>query len=225
MFSEIEKEYRKGLQHKRFARFYWPRAIFIVVLAALIYYLLWCDYRLVYVAIVGLLLLLVLWFFIRELHNANKNIVAVHKSRGLMAKLRTYSQADSKMRVENLVTDLAKHGIKTRDDLEVAINYYQSRLPGITKPNFLEWFLTTVITLASIILVTYNDEAGSINLHAFETALVVAGFFLTPFVIAKIISTIISVNHNKLETVLVEDLAYIFVHYNLYQNVLEKSND
>lgn len=58
MFSDIEKEYKKGLQERRFVAFYWPKAIFIVLLAILGDLLFHFDRWLVYGFSVAILWLL-----------------------------------------------------------------------------------------------------------------------------------------------------------------------
>lgn len=224
MFSDIEKQYKKGLQERRFVAFYWPKAIIIVILAVLIDVLFHLDRWLVYGCTVVILLALVVFFFVRDFRRASQSISEIRQAKGLSAKLGTYIDADDAIRVNNLLADLAQHGLRTKRDLEIALDYFQTRLPASTKPNFLEWALTAVITLSSIIIVTYDDAVGTIDTHklisALGSTLLVALVFLTPFIIAKIISALISSSRNKVDTALVEDLAYIYVHFDKFSDKL-----
>lgn len=129
--------------------------------------------------------------------------------------------ADDRRHLENLLDDLARHKIQTKDDINLTLNFFQSRLPGNAKPNLIGWVLTAVIALPSIVIVAYDDLIGTINLHKlipiFASTRVVALIILTPFIIVKIISAAMSISRNKVDTSLVEDLAYIYVHFDEYQ--------
>ena len=225
MFSEIEKEYRKGLQEKRFVMYYWPYAIIITVIAIILDFGLKYNRWLVYGGAVTALLVLVLIFFARESRQASRSFQTVRESKGNRAKATAYFAADDQRRRKNLVADLAQHHIQTKDDIELALNYYQARLPGNTKPNLLSWIITAIITLVSVVIVAYDDTIGTIDLHKLVpiliSAITAAAIILTPFIIAKIISTLISSSRTRVETILVEDLAYIYVNYEHYQQQLK----
>lgn len=225
MFSEIEKEYKKALQQKRFLAYYWPCAIVVIAIAVTLDFALNLNRYLVYGCAVLALLILVGVFFARDLQLASRSFRTVREAKGLAAKRAAYFAADDERRRDNLAIDLARHRINTKDDLALTLHYYQDRLPENTRPNLLSWILTAVITLVSIVVVAYDDSIGSINLRKlvpiFFSALVVAATILTPFIIARIISAIISNSRSKVETILVEDLAYIYVNYEKYRHRLE----
>ncbi len=225
MFSDIEKEYKKGLQEKRFFAFYWPRVFLVVILALCLDFLLNINRWIVYGLLVAVLLLLILFFFARDFYRANKNLAAVRQNKGAVAKMRAYFDADDIVRINNLVLDLARHDIRTKRDLELTLDYFQTRLPANTRPNLFEWVLTALITFSSIVVVTYDDTIGAISVQKListvGSTLVVALIILTPLILAKIISTSISSSRNKVDTILVEDLAYIYIHFEDYQKTLE----
>lgn len=225
MFSEIEKQYKKGLQQRRFLAYYWPWAILIVATAILLDFGLGYNRWLVYGCAVLTLLILVLIFFMRDLHRASRSFHTVRDSKGITAKKSAYFAADDERRISMLADDLARHHINTKDDLALTLSYYQGRLPENTRPNLLSWILTAVITLVSIVVVAYDDSIGTINLRKlipiFFSTVTVAAIILTPFIIARIISALISNSRSKVETILVEDLAYIYVNYEKYRHQLE----
>lgn len=226
MFKKIEREYKKSLQQKRFVAYFWPGATLVVVLAIILALVFGSAQWIVYGCAVFIFLILVAIFFIWELRRATKTFQSVRDSKGISAKISAYHIADDKKRLDDLIDDLARNDIRTKDDLKVTLNYFQSRLPSVTKPSVLGWVLTAVITLSSIVIVAYDDSIGTISLHRlipiFGSALVVALIILTPFIIVQIISASMSISRNKVDATLVEDLAYIYVHFERYQSRLER---
>ncbi len=220
MFSQIEKNYQKKLHARRFLMHFWPRAILVVMFFLLLDFMLGLKHWITYISVVAILLIVVALFFAKEVQLAGREFETVRGSKGFKNKLKAYYAADDKRRINNLAQNLAEHAIRTKSDLETTLTFYQSRLPQNVKPNFLEWFLTTIVTLASILVVAYNDEAGSINVREFESALVIAVIILVPFIIVKVITTIVSLSHINTDTILVEDLAYICVHYEEFEATL-----
>jgi len=228
MFDDIEKSYQKGLQQNRFAAYYWPRAAIVVLVAILVDALLGFRHWLVYGCAVAVLVVLVLSFFIREYYRAHKTIATVRETKGASAKLAAYYEADDLHRIDNLVIDLAHHNLHTKADLELALSYYQSRLPSNSRPNILEWIFTAIITLSSIVIVTYDSTINTINIRrligVFAPTIIVVLIILTPLIIAKLISAGISNSRNKIDTSLVQDLAFIYVNFDRYRDRLaEKS--
>lgn len=226
MFSDIEKEYKKGLQEKRFIAYYWPRALIIILVAVLMSFVIGLHRWLVYGCAVMVFVGVGVAFFIKEYYHAHKTMENVRQSKGFSTKLSEYYRVDDSRRINKLIEDLARHNLRTKADLEIAIDYYQSRLPTNTKPNLLEWIFTAVITLSSIVIVTYDSSIKSISLNRLVAILaptvIVALIILTPFIIAKLITAGISSSRNKVDTSLVEDLAYIYVNFEKYQQRLKE---
>ena len=219
MFDNIEREYKKGLQAKRFTNYYWPRVIVIIV-AAILLTLSLNNYRwLIYGCAVVIFALIVALFFLKEYRRMRKNYTNNPAS---------YTKADNSKRIENLVSDLERHNLHTKSDIKLALDYFESRMPVNTRPRLLDWIFTTVIALVSIVILTYDNTINTINLHrlvaVFAPSLVVALIILTPFIIARLIYTGIARAHNKLDTSLVQDLAYIYVNFKKYQKQLETKN-
>lgn len=171
MFSEIEKEYKKGLQERRFFAYYWPRAIFIAALALV------CDLAfgfnrwLVYGIMVLFLILFIAMFFLRDFRYGLAH-VEPEKLRKTARKhhMKVILEADDEIRINNLVADLRRHNLRTKSDLELAINYFERNRPVASKPNLLEWTLSIAVTLSSIVLLAYDTETGVINAQKFISA-------------------------------------------------------
>ena len=154
---------------------------------------------------------------------------AVRRKRGIIAKLQSYFETDDAMRVNNLVTNLTKHDIRTKEDLKLAIEYYESRLPMNTKPNLMDWILTTIVTVASVALVAYDEATSTIDvqkfLNVFISALIVAAICITPILVFKIVRYALSRFRNRVDTILVEDLAEIYVNFEGYEGRFEKTKE
>lgn len=225
MFDDIEREYKKGLQEKRFVDYYWPRAVVIILVAILLDLLIGKYHWIIYGCALAVFVMIVAAFFAREYWHAHKTIESVRQSKSFATKLTAYFKVDDSRRIEKLVLDLAHHDLHTKSDIKLALDYFQSRLPVNAKPKLLDWVFTTVIALSSIVIVTYDSSINAINiqrlLKIFAPSVAVALIILTPFIIAKLIYTGMSRSRNKIDTSLVQDLAYIYVHFEKYQKRLE----
>lgn len=217
MFSEIEKRYRKQSQDHRFLMQYWPKAVVVLVVAFVCIYALGINYWLVYGVASVVLVALVVIFVIKDLNEFSKKFPAASKSRGLRAKLQAYYAVEDAKRRKNLVKDLVTANIRTKDDVRITLEYFQSRLPQNTKAGILEWALTIVLSLSPIILVAYDDSIKTINLHRLLPILIATLFVgivvATLFIIPKLPSVISSRSRSKVDRALVEDLAYIYVNF------------
>ena len=76
MFSEIEKEYKKGLQERRFFRYYWPRAIILIAIALALDFGININRWLVYGVMVVLLIFFIIMFFVRDYQRGVRNVGA-----------------------------------------------------------------------------------------------------------------------------------------------------
>lgn len=226
VFSEIEKEYKKGLQERRFFVYYWPRAIIVVVLALAADLGFGFNRWLVYGIMVALLILFVMMFFLRDYRRGLKK-VAPEKLRKTSRRhqLKVILKTEDEIRINNLVADLSRHNLRTKSDLELAINYFERNRPVASKPNLLEWTLSIAVALSSIVLLAYDAEAGVINMQKLipilGSTLTIALFALTPAIISKFIAARISSARTKVDSFLTEDLAFIYVNYEQYKDQLE----
>lgn len=85
---------------------------------------------------------------------------------------------------------------------------------GLQQKRFVAYYwpcATLVVILAIVFALVFGSTA------------VVALIILTPVIIAKIISTAMSISRNKIDSSLVEDLAYIYVHFEKYQTRLSEA--
>lgn len=225
MFSEIEEEYRKDVQERRYLSYYIRRAIPITILALVLNGLFRQWYIVIYLVTVAILVGLGIVFIVRDLREIDKNTKMVRRRKGIIVKLKSYFEADDTIRVNKLVASLARRNIKTKEDLEITIDYFKSRLPINTKPNLLDWVLTTVLTVASVAIVAYDETTSTVNIQRFTnvfiSALIVAMLCFTPVLIFKVVRYLMSRFRNRVDTTLVEDLVYIYINFEKYRVELE----
>ena len=225
MFTEIEKQYKKGLQERRFSAYYWPRAVLIVALALIADFVLGADRWLIYSLTVAALLLFVIIFFVRDIRHGLKELDDSKKRRNTRAKLALYIEYDDRLRIDNLISDLRRHNLNSKDDLKLAINYFERQRPVESKPNLLEWTLSVAVALSSIVLLAYDTDTGIIDsqkfISAFCSTLAIALIVLTPAILAKIISTRIATHRTKVDNFLIEDLAFLYVNFEKFQDRLK----
>lgn len=229
MFSEIEKEYRKSVQERRYWAYYIRWAVPITVVAAVLSLVFRYLYGMILFVTTVLLVGILITFIVRDIKATEEMARAVRRKRGIIAKLQSYFETDDAMRVNNLVANLVKHDIRTKEDLKLAIEYYESRLPMNTKPNLMDWILTTIVTVASVALVAYDEATSTIDvqkfLNVFISALIVAAICITPILVFKIVRYILSRFRNRVDTILVEDLAEIYVNFEGYEERFEKAKE
>lgn len=229
MFSEIEKEYRKSVQERRYWAYYIKWAVPITVVAAVLSLVFRHLYGVILFVTTVLLVGILITFIVHDIKATEEMVRAVRRKRGVIAKLQSYFETDDAMRVNNLVTNLAKHDIRTKEDLKLAIEYYESRLPMNTKPNLMDWILTTIVTVASVALVAYDEATSTIDvqkfLNVFISALIVAAICITPILVFKIVRYALSRFRNRVDTILVEDLAEIYVNFEGYGERFEKAKE
>lgn len=222
MFSEIEKDYRKGLQEARFWRFYGWRSLVAIVLAMVVIFVLgvssWLAAGCLSVILVGL----VAWFFWKD----TKIVLGKRVQRkSVVERLVEYFREDDKLRVKNLLVDLKRHGVQTREEIKIALDYYERKQPVQTKTGILEWVLSIAVALVSIVVVAYDEASATVDMEKLfnilkpTLGLIVA--IIVPIVVAKMVVSFLAVPRAKLDSILVEDLAIIYMQYDKFEDKLK----
>lgn len=224
MFSELEKNYQAGLPQKRFLRYYRPRAL-IIVLATIAVDLSFNFNRwLVYGVMVAVLLILVAIDFGQDYFRTRRDFSHIRSAKTLPEKLSAYIAADDQRRIDNLVIDLRRHHLHTRADILLALQYYERHRRTEAQTSVLEWVLTAAVAILSLVVVAYDDGAQAIDFAKLVTVLTptfgITLLLLTPFLIAKLISHGIDSSRTKVDTSLIEDLAYIYVNFDHFRHRL-----
>lgn len=225
MFSDLEKNYQAGLPQTRFLRFYRPRALIAVLAALAIDFSFDFNRWLVYGIMVAALLILILVDFLQDFLHAHKDFPEIRKAKTLPEKFSAYIGADDRRRIDRLVADLHRHHLRTRADLLLALQYYERRQRTEAQTSVLEWILTAAVAILSLVVVAYDDGTGAVELAKLVNILAptfgITLLLLTPFLLAKLISYAIDNSRTKVDTSLVEDLAYIYVNFDRFRERLE----
>lgn len=219
MFTEIEREYRKGLIERRFWRYYWRRAILAIILASVATVIFGFPSWAASFIIAGVLIILVIIFFIGDAHTLIKKRPAKAQS-----WKEAYRSADQQLRLETLLRDLKHHQINTKDEIRLAIDYYQAQRPISTRTSLLEFILSIAIAIMSVLAITYDDQ-----LHTIDSLKLTAIFWPTIKIILIIIIPLLVItfiirrifeSNIKIDSILIEDLSYIYVNFEKYRSKL-----
>lgn len=225
MFNDIEKSYRRGFQAKRFFNYYLRHAIPAVAVAIVAIYIFGIWDWLATIIIAVLLILYIIWFFMRDIKITMGK--QVH-SKGMIKILVEYFEADRRIRMGNLLVDLRKHNIRSKDDLQLAIQYFEQQIPSKSRPGLLEWTLSVIIALAPVIVLAYDNTTGTINsaevFAILRPTVEIALAVIMPILLIKIVMSFVSSSHTKVENCLVDDLAYIYVNFKDFQQDLSKTS-
>ena len=222
MFSEIEKDYRKGLQEARFWRFYGWRSLVAIVLAMGVIFVLGVNSWLAAGCLSVILVGLVAWFFWKD----TKIVLGKRVQRkSVIERLVEYFREDDKLRVKNLLVDLKRHGVQTREEIKIALDYYERKQPVQAKTGILEWVLSIAVALVSIVVVAYDEASATVDMEKLfnilkpTLGLIVA--IIVPIVVAKMVVNFLAVPRAKLDSILVEDLAIIYMQYDKFEDKLK----
>lgn len=221
MFDDIEKSYRKDLSEKRFWAFYrWRASLLAIISLILVYKFHWNSWAVA--GVFGVILLgLIVYFFWREIRRS----VDKTKKHTLREQLILYRDNEEYARLNQLLLILRKYNIKTKDDLRIVLNYFEGRQPTPTKPNVLEWIVSVMIALVSVVVIAYNESTRSIDYDKLFVILVTTASFasivLMPVVIITIVRAIAQTRRARTEFILIEDLSYLIINYEKYSVQLE----
>lgn len=216
MFSEIEKEYKKGLPELRFRAYYARLAIPLMVAAYLASKAFNINSWLT-AAIMGVLLLMfVIMYLIKDIRSLSK----YEKGMKLSKWLANYNQADEKRRLDSLIVSLRKNHLNTKDDIKLALDHFEQRVPAPSHPSILEIILSVSVALMSVTTLAYDEENRAIDFTKFWNilwpTLSVIFIVMVPVVIIAALVKKLIFSHTKIEVILVEDLAYIYVNYDQF---------
>lgn len=216
MFTKIEQNYRSTLSEQRFWRFYLLRALIVLTLAILMVIFLGFNVWLVATICLIVLLILVAMFFWQDM----RMVIGGNKPMKFSAKLEAYARADEKLRLRGLVASLAENNFRTRDDLRMAIDYFEKQRPVTTKTGVLEWVLSIAIALASVVAIAYNDDQHMVDnlklLGIIGPTLQIVLMVVVPMFAVGILARNIFFSQAKIDSILIEDLAYIYVNFDKY---------
>jgi len=221
MFKNIEKIYKKNLRETKFNKFYWITSFLLIIGSSLLqisdnvkpYFI----YTLLFIFVIG--------YFIINYIKTMKNI-NIKKKINIIKNLKMYAIEIEKQKFDNIILLLTKYNFKTKNDLKLAIDYYNSEKPIKIESDYLGWIVSIALTLSSFIEIAYNTETQSIDTTKISiilgSTLGILAEFLVPIIVFKIIINKIFISKKTIRSNLSDDLSYIYLNFNKYKNQLSK---
>ena len=221
MFKNIEKNYKNNLRETKFNKFYWITSFLLILSSSLLQISDNVKPYFIYV----LLFIFVIGYFIINYINTMKN-VNIKKKINIIDKLKIYSNEVEKQSFNNIILLLKQYNFKTKNDLKLAIDYYNSEKPIKVESDYLGWIVSIALTLSSFIEIAYNNETQTIDTTKISVILsstlgILLGF-LVPIIIFKIIINKLFISKKTIRSNLSDDLSYIYLNFNKYKNQLSK---
>ena len=221
MFKDIEKNYKKNLIETKFNKFYWITSFLLILGSSLLqisdnikpYFI----YTLLFIFVIGYFII----NYIKTMKNVN-----IKKKINIIEKLKIYSNEVEKQNFNNIILLLKQYNFKTKNDLKLAIDYYNSEKPIKVESDYLGWIVSISLTLSSFIEIAYNTETQAIDTTKISVILgsalgIIIGF-LIPIIIFKIIINKSFTSKKTIRSNLSDDLSYIYLNFDKYKNQLSK---
>lgn len=214
MFENIMKEYKKNSTERKFNIFYWVSALFITVFSPIFHYSI--------LLLTGFILIVNFIYFLRFYLKVIKSTKSREKE--IKNKIKIYYKEIEKLNIDKTICLLKKYNFKTKKDLKLALDYYNSEKPVKTNSNYIELVITLVIAVASFIGVIYNTETKTIDIKMLGTISRYTFIFLictlVPISIIRFVLNTIKNPEDKGYSNLISDLSYIYLNFNKYKKQL-----
>lgn len=221
MFKDIEKNYKKNLNETKFNKLYWTTS-FLLILSSLLFKI---SNNLRPYFIYISLFIFVIGYFIVSYIKIMKNI-NIKKKISFIDKLKIYSNEVEKQNFNKIIQLLRQYNFKTKNDLKLAIDYFNSEKPIKVESDYLGWIVSISLSLSSFIEIAYNNETQTIDTTKISIILgstfgIIIGF-LIPIIILKLIINSLFISRKIICSNLSDDLSYIYLNFNKYKNQLSK---
>ncbi len=220
MFSDIEKAYRSGLLETRFRKHYFLRAVVAVALGiSAVIFLHWNNWL-----VAGVVGLVLIGCLVRFVAKDMRQTIGKMPGQTLREKLIFYFEHDDRTRLETLASALKAKHIQTKDELSLVIKHFQNQQPVESKPNTLEWVISILIALISVVVLAYDESAKTIDVEKLLTVTIVtlsyAIIILAPIIVAALVHNWLQTHRAKVDLILIEDLSYIYVNFETFEDQL-----
>lgn len=221
MYENIEKEYKKNLKSRKFKKFYWITATILIFISLLFKH----DEIVRACFIYGLLFILVSGYFIFDYKKTLKSIKSKKRITSING-LNLYTKQVEKIRINSLINSLKEYNFKTKNDLKLIIDHYNSKKPLKIEADYLGWIVSVALTLSSFLEIAYDSQTQTID---YSKITIILGstigiiiVFMFPIFIFKIIIDSAILPKEKLHFKISEDLSHIYINFDKYKNQLSK---
>ena len=224
MFKSIEKKYKNNLRESKFNKYYWTIALTLMIIS-LIFKI--PNNIKAYFIYISLFILVIIYFGI-DFVKITKNYT-INKKITFLDKFKIYIKEVENQNINNLISLLKQYNFKTKNDLKMAIDYYNSEKPIKVESNYLGWIVSIALTLSSFIEIAYNPETQAIDITKISvilgstTGIIIV--FLIPIIFFKFFINGVVIPKKRLQSNLSEDLTYIYLNFDKYKNQLSKQNN
>lgn len=221
MFKDIEKNYKKNLNETKFNKFYWTTSILLILGSSLLKiadnYKPYFIYVSLFICVVG--------YFIVDYIKIMK-IINIKKKINFIDKLKIYSNEVKKQKINKIIQLLKQYNFKTKNDLKLAIDYFNNEKPIKIESDYLGWIVSISLTLSSFIEIAYNNETQTIDTTKISvilgSTLGIMIVFLISIITLKLIINNLFISKKTMRSNLSDDLSYIYLNFNKYKNQLFK---
>lgn len=217
----MEKKYKKGLNENKFNKFYWSTSFFLIFGS----FLLKIPDNVKPYFIYVLLSIFVIGYFIVNYIKIMKNNNIKNKT-NFIEKLNAYSNEIKKQNFNRIILLLKQYNFKTKNDLKLAIDYFNSEKSIKVESDYLGWIISISLTLSSFIEIAYNTETQTIDTTKISVILgSTIGIlieFLIIIIILNLVINVLFISKKTIRSNLSDDLSYIYLNFNKYKNQLSK---
>lgn len=222
MYNQIEKEYKKQNPYKSFDIYYWICSLALSVIFIGLSILKISNYILLPIMFLVLILLIIVYL----LFDMNKVLSKKELNSDFFQRIVIYIDRLNQKCTNNLVTILNKKNINKKSDIQMLINYYNGKRPVIIQTNIWDKISTFAITIASFVVIGYNDNTKQIDSNKlafiFSSTLGIILFIVIITFGFKSLLNEIKPPKQKLYSLLEEELTYIYMNFDHYKNQLSK---
>ena len=220
MFENIEKEYRKKSKEVKFTMFYWTSAI----ISTIVFSTSKISDNVKNYNFITIILLVIIYLIIDYKKTMKRNIKS--KKNKLFRNLKIYLNILKNGNLSNLITLLKMHNFKTKNDIKLAIDYFNSKRSIRIESSFWGHIVSTLVSIASILAVAYDPITQKIDytkisvIYGTSTGYILIA--IVPIILIKLIINNIAFSKEKLHLELSDKLSYIYINFDKFKNQLTK---
>lgn len=224
MYEIIEKEFKKNNPYKKYRMICWIYFFTIYIFSLAIHFIFDINSWILCIIMYFVLALSIYTYIKNELKTFFGK--EKFKKNSLKKLLYGYVQNLNMITSDRLVKTLKENNINSKDKIKILINYYNRKEPVNTKTSVAQLITNFFITVASIVVIAYNDVTGIIetnrfiNVISFTFFIVVITGVLTLAI--KLIFRSIFFPKEYFNSSLLEELTYIYINYEEYEAKLNK---
>lgn len=222
MYYNIEKEYKKNNPNRAFDLFYWISSISLAIIVICLELIGLNGWYLLATFFIILILLIILYTIV----DSKKYLVNQKNVKGVKKRLKLYIDTIDNINIMNLVDILKSNNITTKDKLNQCILHYRKKCSNEIKNSFWGNVITLIITLASFMVVGYDEELRVIDYEKLSVALSSAiGIIIFMYIIIYDLKCFIDgilVPKDKLYDELEDNLTYVYMNFDKYFKNIDK---